>query len=136
MCKNSIDNLGKSVDIHAITFDAFQYALKAMQGKTDSVLKDNCVIVLTNFGQIFCKLDEKESIGEIIAKAVLQARNSALENIEPETPTINECKTLILKNVVIIPFANPQVKINYNVITLFTDQIVGLSIGSLPSEFA
>ena len=136
MCKNSIDTLGKSVDIHALTFDALQCALKTMQGKPDSVLKDNCVIVLTNFGQIFCKLDDKKSIGEIIAKAVLQARDSVLKNIEPETPTINECKTLILKDAIIIPFANPQVKINYNVITLFTDQIVGLSIGSLPSELA
>ena len=136
MCKNSIEALGKSVDIHALTFDAFQYALKAIQEKPDSVIKDNCIIVLTNFGQIFCKLDDKESIGEIIAKAVLKARDSALKNIEPETPTINECKTLILKNAVIIPFANPQVKINYSVITLFTNQIVGLSIGSLPNELA
>lgn len=133
---SSLDTLGKSVDIRALTFESFRYTLKTMQGKPDSVLKDNCVIVLTNFGQIFCKIDDKESIGEIIAKAVLKARDSTLETIEPETPTINECKTLLLKDVVIIPFANPQVRLNYNVITLFTDQIVGLSIGSLPAELA
>ena len=133
---NSLNTLGKSVDIRALTFESFHCALKTMQGKPDSVLKDNCVIVLTDFGQIFCKISEKESIGEVIIKAVLKARDSALEKIEPETPTINECKTLLLKDVIIIPFANPQVRLNYNIITLFTDHIVGLSIGSLPAELA
>ncbi len=136
MNENSLGTLGKSIDVRAMTFEAFRCALKALQEKSDAVLKDNCVIILTNFGQIICKVDEQESVGESIAKAVLQVRDSELQKIPPETPVINECKTLLLKDVVIVPFANPQARLNYGVITLFTDQIAGISIGKLTGETA
>lgn len=130
----SLETLGKSIDVRAMTFEAFRCAIEALQEKPDADLKDNCVIILTNFGQIICKVDDQESVGEIIAKVVLQVRDSTLQKIPPETPVINKCKTLLLKNVVIIPFSNPQLRLNYDVIALFTNQIAGISIGKLPDE--
>lgn len=94
-------------------------------------IQGNQVVVLTNFGQIICDLDSKESIGEIIAKNILQARDSAIKKFSPDTSLGGDSEMLLLKNVVIIPFSNPQVRLNYNVITIFANQIVGFSIGKL-----
>lgn len=129
----SIDAYAKSIDIRALTFEAFRGALTVLQEKSDE-LKSNSIIVITNFGYIFCKIDDNESIDEWISKTILNARDSELKKIPPETPVINRCKTLFLKNVTIVPFANPLARLNHNVITIFTDQIVGLSIGKLPDN--
>jgi hypothetical protein len=132
MSENSIETLGKSIDVRAITFEAFKTASKVLQKNTSVTINDNRVIIITNFGQIFCDVEDKESIGETIAQIVLKVRDKELEKLPSKTSVINECKTLLLKDVTIIPFSNPQVRLNYGMITLFTDQIVGLSIGSLP----
>lgn len=129
----SIEAYAKSIDIRALTFEAFRGALTVLQEKSDE-LKSNSIIVITNFGYIFCKIDDNESIDEWISKAILNARDSELEKIPPETPVINRCKTLLLKDVTIVPFTNPLARLNHNVITIFTDQIVGLSIGKLPDN--
>lgn len=133
MSEISIDTYAKSIDIRALTFEAFRGAVTVLQEKSDE-LKANSIIVITNFGHIFCKFDDNESIDEWISKTILNIRNSELKKIPPETPVVNQCKTLLLKNVTIIPFANPQASFNHNVITIFTDQIVGFSIGKLPDN--
>ena len=134
MNEMSIDTFRKSIDIRAVTFDAFRCALTVLQEKPEAAIKENSIIVITNFGEIFCKIDDKESIDELISKTILNTRDSELKKIPPETPVLNKCKTLLLKNVTIIPFANPLARLNHNVITVFTDQIVGFSIGKLPDN--
>ena len=131
MSENSSVLPRNNIDVRLFTFEAFRLALKALQENSDLGIQGNQVIVLTNFGQIICDLDSKESIGEIIAKNILRARDSAIKNFSPETSLDCNNEMLLLKNVVIIPFSNPQVRLNYNVITVFADQIVGFSIGKL-----
>ena len=130
MSDSSSVSLNKCASVRTFTFEAFRLALSALQKNPDIGMHDNKVIILTNFGQIICGTDDKESIGEMIAKNILQARDTAINNFS-EMATDNDDEMLLLKNVVIIPFANPQVRLNYNVVTIFVDQIVGFSIGNL-----
>lgn len=131
MSENSSVFSSKNMNVRVFTFEAFRLALKALQENADMGIQGNQVVVLTNFGQIICDLDSKESIGEIIAKNILQARDSAIKKFSPDTSLGGDSEMLLLKNVVIIPFSNPQVRLNYNVITIFANQIVGFSIGKL-----
>lgn len=131
MSENSSVFSSKNMNVRVFTFEAFRLALKALQENADMGIQGNQVVVLTNFGQIICDLDSKESIGEIIAKNILQARDSAIKKFSHDTSLGGDSEMLLLKNVVIIPFSNPQVRLNYNVITIFANQIVGFSIGKL-----
>ena len=123
----------KNVNMRAVTFLAFREALRILQSEEGKyhVLKDNRLIILTDFGQIFCNVDNDtpDSLGKFLANTVLNIRDKSLEGLSSEVSVTDDCELLVLENVVVVPFANPQVRLNYNVLTLFADQIVGISFG-------
>lgn len=135
MDKSLLDTLEERIDTKANTVFTFHRFLEEFQEKENDFLKleGNQLIIITNFGQITCDLlltDSKDqSTAELIANQVLEARDNNFKDLPLDTPIISNCKTILLKNVVITPFSNPSAAFRYAVLTLFTDQIVGVTVG-------
>lgn len=130
----------QKVDMREVTFLAFRTALQTLQDDKEKQLipKDCHLVILTNFGQILYRVDEDKSgsIGKELANIILKIRDSTLEQIPPDMTVTNDCKMLVLENVTVVPFANPQASLTYSVLTLFTDEIVGITFGKPTFNFS
>ncbi|MBQ7199365.1 MAG: hypothetical protein IJS29_08895 [Selenomonadaceae bacterium] len=121
----------KTVDIRKETVKAFNFILKKMEDEQVPV-GDVQLCIITNFGCITCKLASFESDDQTnadkIAKLSLKFCDKLLEENATTANVINDCDTLILKDVILMPFANPEKHITYSSMVLFSNQIVGVSL--------
>ena len=141
MEKNLLDVLKSRIDTKVGTITALDLAVKAFksansESKVPFSLDGNRLIIITNFANISCELitlndDEKElSNAQTIFKTITASTEKMYETLPPDTLVINNSKTLLLKNAQVVPFACPQQTLNYEVLAIFTDQIVGVTIGN------
>ncbi len=141
MEKTLLDTLGDRIDTRVGVIAALQTLLTTFQNNSSEdkkpfSLDGNKLIIITNFASIACEIitdntnDQELTTAQLIVNTVLKANDELYKTFPPDTPIINNSKTLILRNAQIIPFACPQKILNYEVFTIFTDQIVGVTIGS------
>lgn len=141
MEKNLLDVLKNRIDTKVGTITALDLAVKAFksanpESKVPFSLDGNRLIIITNFANISCELvtlndDEKElSNAQTIFKTITASTEKMYETLPPDALVINNSKTLLLKNAQVVPFACPQQTLNYEVLAIFTDQIVGVTIGN------
>ena len=141
MEKNLLDVLKNRIDTKVGTITALDLAVKAFksansESKVPFSLDGNRLIIITNFANISCELinpadDVKDSsTSQTIFKTAMTSTDEIYETLSPDTIVINNSKTLLLKKAQVIPFACPQQTLNYEVLAIFTDQIVGVTIGN------
>lgn len=141
MEKTLKDVLSDRIDTKVGAIAGLDVAIKAFQNdnakeKKPVSLDGNNVIIITNFASIACELiypdaDTKElSTAQLIFKTAFDSSEKIYETFSSDTTIVNNSKTLLLKNAQIVPFACPQHILNYEVLALFTDQIVGVTFGS------
>ena len=132
--KNRIDTKTGVITTLALTLKTFKSANP--ESKAPFSLDGNRLIIITNFASIACELitpndDVKEfSKAQVIFKAAMASTDKIYETLSPDALVISNSKTLLLKNAQIVPFASPQQTLNYEVLAIFTDQIVGVTIGN------
>ncbi len=99
---------------------------------------------LTSFGMIQGELvenhnnsiqEDNRSIIDPMFVPLMKKRNETIAEWEQEigenARLINDCQFMMLKNVVVTPYASPQDHIELDELILFSDQIVGISAGKL-----
>lgn len=145
MNKQNPKLLDNRTDLKSLTFQCLSTALDIL--KSDeigniSIDSDTNVIVVTNFGTVEGTLIDsskstdnpnKNFVNNLLAE-VFEARNGRiiqLENENDQFRLINDTDSLTLENVTITPYANSNNKFNLGELILFSDQIVGLSIGKI-----
>ena len=141
MEKTLLDTLGDRIDTRVGVIAALQAMLTTFQNNSSEEKKPfsldgNKLIIITNFASIACEMitdntnDQELTPAQLIINTALKAKDELYKTLPPDTNVINNSKTLILKNAQVVPFACPQHILDYEVLTLFTDQIVGVTIGS------
>ncbi|WP_281696816.1 hypothetical protein [Acidaminococcus massiliensis] len=141
MEKNLLDVLKSRIDTKVGTITALDFAVKAFksansESKAPFSLDGNRLIIITNFANISCELinpadDVKDSSNaQAIFKTITASTEKMYETLPSDALVINNSKTLLLKNAQVVPFACPQQTLNYEVLAIFTDQIVGVTIGN------
>lgn len=142
MEKTLLDTLKNRVDTKVGVIAALNTTLKALQNikpeeKKPISLDGNKLILITNFANISCEIinlnDEENkdlSNAQFIIKTALKTTENYYKSFSADTSVINKSQTLVLKNAQVVPFANPQQILNYEVLAIFTDQIAGVTIGS------
>lgn len=112
---------------------------------------DARLLILTNFAVIEADLVDtdqdvevtQENMGAELFKAIINgvtsSRNDAIkeweEGDDPDRlALINDASYLVLTNATIIPHANPEARFHMGEMLLFTDQIVGFTVGQLPAQ--
>ena len=114
-------------------------ALGKLLNMPEAGLTKNKLILLTDSSMIYGSLVKQEDIlsnnVDVQLKpyeVTLQASKNAYSIAQKENiNTINNSVSIVLKDVTIIPFATPNVKINFSSICVFSDKIVGFTYGNL-----
>lgn len=132
-----------SIDLKALTFTSFSEIVNFMKSSKDPVIGPNTsIVLLTNFGivqgtQMEFNATEDDSVNavmNVIISNTFDLRNkhiSKLENQNEQLKIINDCRSIVLKDVTITTYVNPDSKINLGQLILFSDQIVGMSFGEM-----
>ena len=123
------------VDIKSVKISAIGNLLN----NPDAALQNNKLMLLTDASLIYGTfvnqndlLSSDSDIELVPHKLSLEASKQMFYSSQRNgNPTINDSVTIILKDVTIMPFSSPNVKINLSALSLFTDQIVGFTYGSL-----
>lgn len=137
-----IDN---RTDLKSLTFQCLSSGLDILKSdKTGNISIDSetNVIVITNFGTVEGTLidfnkstdNPNKAFVNALFEKVFEVRNERiieLENENDQFRLINDTDSLTLENVTITPYANSNNKFNLGELILFSDQIVGLSIGKI-----
>lgn len=151
--ENKVPNFIKNrIDLRHQTLSLFNSAVETLKSNENDVITigaDTGVLIMTNFGVVSGNIKElgtsEESTEEtkpgqlvfkMLLEALLKTRNQYLsedeESIGQENlRVINDSSFVVLENVVVTPFANPNVKTKFESLMLFTDQIVGITFGSV-----
>lgn len=118
------------IDIKAVKLNA----VGTLLNNPETGLSRNKIILVTSASLIYGTfVDQNEltvdakSAELALHKITLDAAKSAFQESPEET--INNSVSIILKNVTIIPFSAPNVKINLATLSVFSDQIVGYTYG-------
>lgn len=125
------------VDIKSVKISAIGNLLN----NPDAGLQNNRLMLLTDASLIYGTFVNQNDLLLSDADIELVPHKLSLEaskkmfysSQQNGNPTINDSVTIILKDVTIMPFSSPNVKINLSALSLFTDQIVGFTYGSLQS---
>lgn len=102
-------------------------------------LSKNKLILVTNSSLIYGTFVDQNKLIIDTENAELALHKVALEaakNISLKKPeaTINNSVSIVLKDVTIMPLSAPSVKINLQTLSLFSDQILGYTYGSLSED--
>ncbi|WP_034440340.1 hypothetical protein [Clostridium ihumii] len=131
------------IDLKCLTFDCFCKSidfLKSGELKNISVGENTTIVILTNFGimeGIPLKLSNTKDtpseilINELIPK-IFEIRNDEIIRLKEKNENlslINDTSSILLKDVTIRPYSNPECISHIKYLTLFSDQIVGISFG-------
>jgi hypothetical protein len=125
-------------DLKAATLLALYPVVEAQQQTEDD--KTNKLVIVTQFGLVIAekllpnKFEDEKVNAENFLKFALQTsikhRNEYLEEKANEEIFNNQTTSFLLENVKIKPFASDQFT-NLQSMILFSDQIVGLTIGDI-----
>lgn len=129
------------VDLKASTIHSFSAAIEFLKTPHDNISlgPDTRLILMTNFGMVEGTLqstmqsDDEKTTGTVISDALIKTRNTFLAEDEEtlDTDTISNNFSLItISNAKVTPYSNPAAVSIYEVLNLFTDQIVGFTFGS------
>jgi hypothetical protein len=136
------------VDLKAFTYECFNVAIDVLKsGELENVsLSPNTkVLFLTQFGIVEGTPSKKDSPNNNVKEAftnmlifkTFEGRNQKIEDMKTKNPDltiINDTGSIVLENVVITSYANPDSKFNLGTFVLFTDSIIGISFGETSSE--
>jgi hypothetical protein len=135
--------LEKRIDVKAMTLLSFQSAIEAKTESGESALGNPKpdLFIITNFGIITGEIqnlddvESQEDVGAQIDNVIFKNRNNILAALEKDygsdARVVNNSSIIVIKNATIIPFTLSQSRHNFNRLLLFTDQIVGISYGTL-----
>lgn len=141
--------LANEIDLKSLTFHCIDEMLNASldtikSGEIEgaSINGDINTIIVTNFGIVKGDLvkeqtstnDESLGFSEAVILKSIEIRNdeiSKLENENAQLKLINDTRAIVLKNVTITPYANSNTPFKLENLILFSDQIVGISIGEI-----
>ena len=120
MFNNLVDRINSRLDMKAQLIDAI---CETSEDKEHIRLK-----VITTFAEIEGDLCRTDCPNEF--SAIVNAMDNNLNGYPADSELVNGSKMVFLKNVEIKPFANTEsVSIRRPTLALFTDSIVGISIG-------
>jgi|GEM_PF-1378407 len=144
--------LNNRVDLRYHTLTMLNSGIESLKSKENneiSISDDTRVFIMTNFGLIAADIKELgvsdnssenvkpgQKLFQLMLEALLNSRNNYLSEQEEligqgNLRVINDSSFVVLENVTVIPFANPNTKSNLDSLILFTDQIVGISFGTV-----
>jgi len=135
----------KSVDMKISLVNGFFKMIDVMKsGETQITIDENTTLkILMTFGTIegnvindsHEELIEKEDYSSMLYSLSIKGVDSNIASFEKEIgeeniKVINYTGKLLLSNVTLIPYANPQTKFTYERLLIFSDQIVGVTVSS------
>ena len=135
----------KSVDMKISLVNGFFKMIEVMKsGETQITIDENTTLrILMTFGTIegnvindsHEKSIEKEDYSSILYSLSIKGVDNNIANFEKEIgeeniKVVNYTERILLSNVTLIPFANPQHKFTYERLLIFSDQIVGVTVAS------
>ena len=135
----------KSVDMKISLVNGFFKMIDVMKsGETQITIDENTTLkILMTFGTIegnvindsHEELIEKEDYSSMLYSLSIKGVDSNIASFEKEIgeeniKVINYTGKLLLSNVTLIPYANPQHKFTYERLLIFSDQIVGVTVAS------
>jgi hypothetical protein len=145
------ETLSKRVDIKAVTIDAFSYFMQEALPSAKGLDINPSVIIFTNFGTIqgkVVRLQKDENFlkenGDnytlnlnAVMKQVIKLRNRNLQEVEAlhgaeNISLVNNSSLIIIEDAIFKPYANQDMVLNISYMTLFADQVVGMSAGDAP----
>lgn len=121
------------IDIKAVKLNA----VGTLLNNPEAGLSKNKLILVTDSALIYGVFVDQNTITDkgqntelLLHKVSLEAAKSYSQNAAEGV--MNNSVSIVLKDVTIMPFAAPNVKINLATLSVFSDQIVGYSYGYLP----
>lgn len=135
-----------SFDLKAVTFASLSTIADKLNSNSLEGITINGTIevsILTSFatiiGTILNESDDDSKVTEefLIDKTIgnaFEIRDNILKKLKNKNPNLkilNNSGSIKLKDVTIIPFANPESKTNFKYLILFADEIKGLTLLSL-----
>jgi len=135
----------KSVDMKTSLVNGFFKMIGIMKsGEIPITIDENTTLrILMTFGTIegnvvnesHEELIEKEDYASLVYSISIKGVNSNIANFEKEIgkeniKVVNYAEKLLLSNVTLVPYANPQTKFTYERLLIFSDQIVGVTVSS------
>ena len=123
------------IDIKAVKLNA----LGSILNSPEVGLSKNRVVLLTDSSLIYGTYVDQNKIAEDTKNAELSLHKIVLDAAKSYSKsategTINSSVSIVLKDVTIMPFAAPNVKINLATLSIFSDQIVGYTYGYPPGN--
>lgn len=139
------------VDLKSLTFDCIYSAINLVKsGKIEGAIigANTKVFIFTNFGIVegtpiplsSSDNSQEENDDDVLAalyQHLFKVRNDRIRKLESENKNlrlVNDTAALVLKDVILRPYSNLDVRMKIDNMVLFTDQIVGLSFGQLSSS--
>jgi len=135
----------KSVDMNVSLVNGFFKMIEVMKsGETQITIDENTTLrILMTFGTIegnvindsHEELIEKEDYSSMLYSLSIKGVDSNIASFEKEIgeeniKVVNYTERILLSNVILTPFANPQHKFNYERLLIFSDQILGVTVAS------
>ena len=135
----------KSIDMKMSLINGFHKMIEVMKsGETQITIDENTTLrILMTFGTIegniinetHEELIEKEDYASLIYSISIKGVDSNIASFKKEIgeeniKVVNYTERILLSNVTLIPFANPQTKFTYERLLIFSDQIVGVTVSS------
>lgn len=129
---NLADRLNTTFDVKgAMISSVYAFAKLCQTGECESLKKDSKLIVFTHSAQIRGDLanDGTDDSIDIIIDTIQQTQKKFLQDLPTDVTLTTQCRPINLKNVTLTPYSAPNSKLTIDFIQLFTDQIVGVSVG-------
>ena len=135
----------KSVDMKTSLVNGFFKMIGIMKsGEIPITIDENTTLrILMTFGTIegnvvnesHEELIEKEDYASIFYSLSIKGVDNNIANFEKEIgeeniKVINYAENILLSNVTLVPYTNPQTKFTYERLLIFSDQIVGVTVSS------
>lgn len=128
---NLADRLNTTFDVKgAMISSVHAFAKLCQTGECKSLNKDCKLIIFTHSAQIRGDLVDTEGSDsvDIIIDTIQQAQEKVLQDLPADITLTTQCHPISLKNVTIMPYAaNGSTTVQF--MQVFTDQIVGVSVG-------
>ena len=130
------DFIKNRLDVKCQSVYAFDAAVEMLKLPKDHILlsPETKVIIVTNFGTVVGEMvgpqEKGETISQMVINSFISSRNNIWADNESDKNVINNSSIVIVKNAKVTPFANPICSTNFEILCLFSDQIVGFSFGA------
>ena len=129
---NLADRLNTTFDAKgAMILSVNAFAKLCQTGECESLNKDAKLIIFTHSAQIRGDLVDTEGSdsADVIIDDIQQVYEKLLQDLPVDVALTTQCHPISLKNVTLTPYSAPNSKLEIGFIQLFTDQIVGVSVG-------